>query len=50
MVKDFKPKEKWYLSSDYQKSDVRNDLINKYFIALGWDVDHQEQKNQQQEC
>ncbi|HRP91252.1 MAG TPA: TaqI-like C-terminal specificity domain-containing protein [Ignavibacteriaceae bacterium] len=45
LVKDFKSNEKFYLSSDYSEADVRNDFINKFFIALGWDVRHETQKN-----
>ena len=45
LVKDFKENEKYYLSNDYQEADVRNDFINKFFIALGWDVRHETQKN-----
>lgn len=45
LVSDFKENEKAYLSSDYSEADVRNDFINKFFIALGWDVRHEKQKN-----
>ena len=45
LVKDFKENEKYYLSQNYQEADVRNDFINKFFIALGWDVRHETQKN-----
>lgn len=45
LVNDFKANESHYLSSSYQEADVRNDFINKFFIALGWDVRHEIQKN-----
>lgn len=45
LVKDFKANEKIFLSSSYSEADVRNDFINKFFIALGWDVRHDHQKN-----
>lgn len=45
LVKDFKSNDKFYLSSNYSEADVRNDFINKFFIALGWDVRHETQKN-----
>jgi hypothetical protein len=45
LVKDFKSNEKFYSSSNYSEADVRNDFINKFFIALGWDVRHEKQKN-----
>ena len=45
LVNDFKENEKAYLRADYSEADVRNDFINKFFIALGWDVRHDIQKN-----
>jgi hypothetical protein len=45
LVNDFKSNDKFYLSSNYSEADVRNDFINKFFIALGWDVRHEQQKN-----
>ncbi len=31
--------------SDYNESQVRKDYIDKFFIALGWDVNHEQQRN-----
>lgn len=45
LVDDFKQNEKAFLKADYSEADVRNDFINKFFIALGWDVRHELQKN-----
>lgn len=45
LVEDFKSNENHYLNSSYSEADVRNDFINKFFIALGWDVRHEQQKN-----
>lgn len=45
LVDDFKANEQYYLSTNYSESEVREDYINKFFIALGWDVSHQVQKN-----
>lgn len=45
LVDDFKAGEKHYLSKDYQEAEARKDFIDKFFIALGWDVHHNEQKN-----
>src|SRR4030066_175185 len=45
LVDDFKSNEKQYLNPNYSEADVRNDFINKFFIALGWDVRHETQKN-----
>jgi len=45
LVEDFKAQESYYLSGDYQESQVRQDFIDKFFAALGWDVTHTRQKN-----
>jgi adenine-specific DNA-methyltransferase len=45
LVKDFKENENIYLSPKYNESQARKDFIDKFFIALGWDVNHTVQKN-----
>jgi type I restriction-modification system DNA methylase subunit len=45
LVADFKAQEAAYLSPSYQESRVRQDFIDKFFTALGWDVTHERQKN-----
>lgn len=45
LVADFKAQEAAYLSPHYQEQQVREDFINKFFAALGWDVTHERQKN-----
>ncbi len=40
LVADFKAQESAYLSPLYQESQVRQDFIDKFFTALGWDVNH----------
>lgn len=45
LVEDFKANEKHYLAPTYSESQARLDFIDKFFIALGWDVSHTEQKN-----
>lgn len=45
LVDDFKKSENYYLSKDYQESETRKDFIDKFFIALGWDVYHDQQKD-----
>jgi adenine-specific DNA-methyltransferase len=45
LVKDFKENENIYLSYKYNESQARKDFIDKFFIALGWDVNHDLQKN-----
>jgi Alw26I/Eco31I/Esp3I family type II restriction m6 adenine DNA methyltransferase len=41
----FDENKRFYLSTEYQESEVRKDFIDKFFIALGWDVNHETQKN-----
>ena len=45
LVKDFKENKTQIFAPDYSEQDVRNDYINKFFMALGWDILHDEQKN-----
>lgn len=45
LVSDFSRNEKHYLSSDYLEAQARLDFIDKFWIALGWDVNHERQKN-----
>jgi len=41
----FQANEARYLSPDYQEAEARKDFIDKLFIALGWDVNHDQQTN-----
>ncbi len=45
LVEDFKANEKHYLAPTYSESQARIDFIDKFLIALGWDVNHDIQKN-----
>jgi adenine-specific DNA-methyltransferase len=45
LVDDFAAHEEKFLSPHYNEAQVRKDFIDKFFIALGWDVDHLAQKN-----
>ncbi|MEK7250788.1 MAG: hypothetical protein AAB209_10255, partial [Bacteroidota bacterium] len=45
LVEDLKQQESAFLSPSYQESQVRQDFIDKFFTALGWDVTHEKQKN-----
>jgi len=45
LVKNFKDNENYYLSASYSEMDARRDFIDKFFVALGWDVYHNTQKN-----
>jgi type I restriction-modification system DNA methylase subunit len=41
----FKQNEKQYLEPSYSEAQVRLDFIDKFLIALGWDVYHEQQTN-----
>jgi adenine-specific DNA-methyltransferase len=45
LAADFEANQRHYLSSANQESEVRGDFINKFLVALGWDVNHDTQKN-----
>ncbi len=45
LVADFQANEKFYLSPAYQEQEARHDFIDKFWSALGWDVNHETQKN-----
>ncbi|MBI5475940.1 MAG: N-6 DNA methylase, partial [Ignavibacteriales bacterium] len=45
LVNDFREHEKAYLTQSYSEQQARSDFINKFFTALGWDVNHERQKN-----
>jgi hypothetical protein len=45
LVEDFAAGEAHYLSPDYSEAQVRVSFINKFWMALGWDVQHDDQKN-----
>ena len=45
LAETFKANEDRYLSPDYQEAEARKDFIDKFFIALGWDVNHDPQTN-----
>jgi len=45
LADDFAAHEKQFLSPAYNEAQARKDFIDKFFIALGWDVDHVAQKN-----
>lgn len=43
LVDIFKENESVYLSPRYNEADARKDFIDKFWIALGWDVNHEQQ-------
>ncbi|HNI11687.1 MAG TPA: N-6 DNA methylase, partial [bacterium] len=45
LVQDFRAQEAYYLDAKYQEQEARKDFIDKFWIALGWDVNHEIQKN-----
>ena len=45
LAKDFDAQKDFYLSPKYQEAEVRKEFIDKFLIALGWDVNHDRQKN-----
>ena len=45
LATDFDAQKDFYLSPKYQEAEVRKEFIDKFLIALGWDVNHDTQKN-----
>ena len=43
LVTIFKENESFYTSSGYNEADARKDFIDKFWTALGWDVNHEQQ-------
>ena len=45
LVERFEKNQHHYLSSSYQEQEARKDFLDKFFMALGWDVNHETQTN-----
>jgi len=45
LAAEYRANYKFFISSEYSEAETRKDFIDKLFIALGWDVNHDEQKN-----
>lgn len=45
LAEKFHGNHAYYASPTYQEAEVRKDFIDKFFIALGWDVNHDDQHN-----
>ena len=45
LINHFEAGIKHYLSPGYQEAEVRKEYIDKFYAALGWDVNHNYQKN-----
>jgi adenine-specific DNA-methyltransferase len=45
LVSQFDANKAYYLSPPYQEEEERRDFIDKFWTALGWDVNHDQQTN-----
>lgn len=45
LVDRFEQNHQHYLSPGYQEQQARKDFLDKFFMALGWDVNHETQTN-----
>lgn len=45
LVEDFRSNERHYKSAGYTEAQARLDFIDKFWVALGWDVSHDIQTN-----
>jgi len=48
LIKNFSANEKYYLDPDYNETLLRNDFLNPFFEALGWDIHNKEGKSTNQ--
>jgi len=49
LAETYQAQEQAYHASEYKEAEVRKDFIDKFFIALGWDVNHEVQTNPYQQ-
>lgn len=49
LIQDFDNNHAYYLSPNYSEAEARQDFVDKFFTALGWDVAHHFQKNPYQQ-
>ena len=49
LAETFQSGEQTYLEAKYQEAQVRLDFIDKFWMALGWDVSHEREKNPYQQ-
>ncbi|MGI8786970.1 MAG: Eco57I restriction-modification methylase domain-containing protein [Pyrinomonadaceae bacterium] len=49
LAADFEANERTYLEPKYNETQARTDFIDKFWIALGWDVNHEREKNPYQQ-
>ena len=50
LVSIFKENEARYTAPGYSEAQARLDFIDKFWIALGWDVNHEQQTDQMLEA
>ncbi len=49
LVENFQAGEQNYLESKYSEAQARLDFIDKFWMALGWDVNHERERNPYQQ-
>ncbi len=49
LVKKFDAGRAHYMSAAYQEAQARQEFIDKFWTALGWDVTHEHQHNPYQQ-
>ena len=49
LTENFQASQQRYLESSYSESQARIDFIDKFWIALGWNVNHEREKNPYQQ-
>ena len=42
LIERFTRSREAYLSNEYNEAQVRLELINRFFKALGWDIDNEQ--------
>src|SRR5947207_2618877 len=45
LVDAYEKNRNYYVSQTYQETEARTDFIDKFWMALGWDVHHERQLN-----
>ncbi len=46
LVEKFAEHRETYVRGDYKEASLRNDFLNPFFAALGWDVDNEQGKHE----
>ena len=45
LVATFRANEQYFQSAEFSEAETRKTFIDKFFMALGWDVNHDQQRN-----